>query len=183
VGASGVSDRDPDLERRAIAGDPEAFATLVAQHRRLLDAACATVCPNRNEREDALQQALIDIWRGLGSFKGESLLTTWMFRVAQNAARRHVRRALRSVPIDADADPSDVEQLGARWTDAVISRSVLLDALEDLPDDHRDALIMHTQAGMSLQEIADIKFAAVGTVKSWLHRARADLIRQLGSES
>lgn len=141
------------------------------------------MCPHRSDREDALQQALIDIWRGISGFSGEAQLTTWMFRVAQNAARRHVRGSLRVVPTDHDADPSQIEQLAARWTDAVITRSVVVEALEKLPDDHRDALILHTQAGLSLQEIADMKFAAVGTVKSWLHRARAELARNLEIDS
>lgn len=58
----------------------------------------------------------------------------------------------------------------------------LLDALAALPEDHRDALLLHTQVDMPLQEIAELKIAAVGTVKAWMHRARRDLALALEVE-
>lgn len=174
-----LGEQDHDLARRAAGGDAEAFAELARRHRRLLDAACTTVCPNREDRDDAVQQALVDIWRGLPGFNGDSLLTTWMFRVARNAAHRHVRKAMRVVPIINDADTVDIASPSSEWNDAVVTRSVLLDALAALPEDHRDALLLHTQGGMSLQEIADLKYAALGTVKAWVHRARAEINRAL----
>lgn len=181
--SSGGGDRadDEHLARRAGAGDAVAFSELARRHRRLLDAACATACPNREDREDALQQALVDIWRGLGGFSGEAKLTTWMFRVAQNAARREVRRSLRSVPATSNHDMERASP-SSEWGDAVVTRSTLLDALAALPENHRDALLLHTQAGMPLQEIAELKIAAVGTVKAWIHRARRDLALALEEE-
>jgi len=183
VAGSSGGDRadDEDLARRAGAGDEAAFTELARRHRRLLDAACATACPNREDREDALQQALVDIWKGLGGFSGDAKLTTWMFRVAQNAARRQVRRSLRSVPTTSDRDVERASP-SSEWGDAVVTRSTLLDALAALPEDHRDALLLHTQAGMPLQEIAELKIAAVGTVKAWIHRARRDLALALEDE-
>jgi len=167
------------LLARSVGGDAAAFADLLAPHRRLLDAACATAVSDPTDREDALQLAMVDIWRGLAGFKGESLLTTWMFRVAQNAARRHARRGLRVVPTDPGAETAEIAAPSADWSDALVTRSALVDALRALPEDQRDALLLHTQAGMSMQEIADLKFAAVGTVKAWVHRARAELARSI----
>lgn len=174
-----VPDGDDDLAARAAGGDAQAFAELARRHRRLLDAACATVCPNREDREDAVQQALVDIWRGLAGFSGDSKLTTWMFRVAQNAAHRHVRKAMRVVPTADAADTADLSSPSSEWNDAVVTRSALVDAIAALPEDQRDALLLHTQGGMSLQEIADLKYAALGTVKAWIHRARAEIARAL----
>lgn len=171
---------DAELVARVVAGDADAFATLARRHRRLLDPACATACADHHDREDALQEALVDIWRGLPGFDGRSKATTWMFTVAQNAARRHTRRSARHVVSDNVAaiersSPSD------DWTGAVVTRAAVIDAVDALADDHRDALILHTQAGMSLQEIAEVKYAAVGTVKSWLHRGRAEIARSLAT--
>ncbi len=172
-------DGDDDLVERAAGGDVDAFTTLARRHRRLIDAACATVCANREDREDAVQQALVDIWRGLSGFSGDSKLTTWMFRVAQNAAHRHVRKAMRVVPTADGADAADLSSPKSEWNDAVVTRSALLDALAGLPADQRDALLLHTQCGMPLQEIADLKYAALGTVKTRIHRARAEIARAL----
>lgn len=170
---------DDELAQRSADGDAEAFGQLVRRHRRLIDAACATACNNREDREDAVQSALVDIWRGLGGFSGDSKVTTWMFRVAQNAARRHVRRGLRVVPTHVGAEPAEQASRSSEWSEAVVTRTVVLDALRALPEDQRDALLLHTQAGMPLQEIADLKFAAVGTVKAWIHRGRAEIARTL----
>lgn len=153
----------------------------MSRHRRLIDAACASVVPDRTSREDAIQQALLDIWRGIASFNGEAKLTTWMYRVAQNAARRQVRRQLRAVPTVADGTDQPGERRGRAdgWDDALDTRAVAVAAIEALPEDQRDALLLHTQLGMPLQEIADMKFVALGTVKAWLHRARADIAAAL----
>ena len=181
---------DTDLLARARTGDGQAFADLMRRHRRIVDAACASVVPDPIEREDAVQRALVDIWRGLDSFRGDSQLTTWLYRVAQNAARRERRRGLRSVgrvdpaPTDSgatdDAAPSghSAGRLDG-WSDALATRAIVVDAVAALSDDHRDTLLLHTQAGLPLQEIADLKGAPLGTVKAWLHRARAEVARQL----
>lgn len=182
-GGAGEAD-EAELCRRASEGDQAAFAALMSMHRRLIDAACATAVADRTEREDAVQQALVDIWRGLPSFGGDSKLTTWMFRVAQNAARRQIRRSLRAVPTvpdDGSDDTPHSERHGRPdgWADALDTRAIVVAAIEALPEDQRDALLLHTQAGLPLQEIADMKFVALGTVKAWLHRARADIGRAL----
>lgn len=176
-------DDEAELLRRASAGDEGAFAALMAMHHRLIDAACATAVSDRTDREDAIQQALVDIWRGLPSFNGEAKLTTWMFRVAQNAARRQIRRNLRAVPTVPEDGDDIMERRGRAdgWDDALDTRSVAIAAIEALPEDQRDALLLHTQLGMPLQEIADMKIVALGTVKAWLHRARSDIASALSA--
>lgn len=180
-------DDEVDLVRRASSGDGEAFAVLVSKYRRLVDAACATVVSDRTDREDAIQVALLDAWRGLPSFQGDAKFSTWLFRVAQNAARRQMRRHLRAVPTAAE-DLAGTDSPGERdhgradgWEDALDTRAIVVAAVEALPEDQRDALLLHTQCGLPLQEIADMKIVALGTVKAWIHRARTEIARALDS--
>lgn len=175
-----ISERE--LVKLSAAGDADAFRQLAREHRRLIEAACASVILDHTDREDAIQVALTDIWRGLSGFEGAASLSTWMYRVARNAAVRHSSRKA-----GRNEDPVDhiveVPSAGDGWNEASATRDLIMRVLERLPEDQRDALLLHTQAGLPLKEIAELKMAAEGTVKSWIHRARAEIARELAAST
>jgi RNA polymerase sigma-70 factor (ECF subfamily) len=173
-----ISERE--LVKRSSEGDADAFRQLAREHRGLIEAACASVILDRTDREDAIQVALTDIWRGLGGFEGAASLSTWMYRVARNAAVRHSSRKAgqKEEPVEHIVEVSPTED---GWDEASATRDLVLRVLERLPDDQRDALLLHTQAGLPLKEIAELKMAAEGTIKSWIHRARAEIARELAA--
>ncbi len=125
--------------------------------------------------------ALIDIWKGVGNFKGEASISSWIYRVSRNAAMRSVtRRKGRQESPMMVADLISAHHDG--FADARATRAVILAALEGMPGSQRDALLLHTQAGLPIREIAELLSAAEGTVKSWIHRARADVAAKLDED-
>jgi RNA polymerase sigma-70 factor, ECF subfamily len=169
---------DDELVRLIAEGEEAAFKVLTVRHHRLIESACASVILDVTRREDAVQVALVDIWRGLEGFKGGSALTTWMYRVTRNAAVRQVTRKAGNNEVAVD-QMTDIPSGDGGWDDATVAREAILVALASLPENQRDALLLHTQAGVPLKEIAEIKIVAEGTVKAWIHRARAEIARQL----
>jgi len=176
--ASKGGDHDQLLVARTLAGDQDAFRQLVVSHRRLIDAACSSVCSTTVDREDAAQLAIVDIWKGLQTFRGEAKVSTWMYRVSRNAALRHLHSESGKETEILD-DDFDVAASQDDWQAVSATRDIVRRAIAGLPEDQRQALLLHTQAGRSIRDIATTMLAAEGTVKAWIHRARAEILRQL----
>jgi RNA polymerase sigma-70 factor (ECF subfamily) len=171
---------DEELVGLCAQGDGSAFKVLVRRHQRVIDAACASVSWDPHQREDATQQALTDIWRGLRGFKGESKVSTWVYRVSRNAALRHVRR--HGVVTSCGDDVLErVSSWSDEWEQGWDSADVVRRAIGDLPEGQRDALLLFVQGGYSTKEIAELLMTAEGTVKSRIHRARAAIALALES--
>jgi RNA polymerase sigma-70 factor, ECF subfamily len=192
-GAAGPADDDPvaddpalaaDREDRAllaahVAGDPDAFGTLVARAQGRLWAVALRTLGDREEAADALQDALLSAYRAAGSYRGDARVTTWLHRIVVNACLDRVRRrSVRvTVPLeqrDADrADPRDA--LGDRETALVVEA-----ALAALPEDQRLALLLVDVQGLPVAEAAVVLGVPAGTVKSRCSRGRARLAVALG---
>jgi RNA polymerase sigma factor (sigma-70 family) len=162
------------LVAQAREGDERAFAELVSPCRRVLFAVCMRICGNEADALDATQDALVAAWRHLDRFDGRSRFSTWLYRIAHNAALMQVRRrrdlpGLPDGPESAVPDPSaDVDTvLTVRW------------ALERLPPDFRAALVLREYAELSYAEIADIQGIPENTVRSRIARARQAMVRLL----
>lgn len=133
-----------------------------------------------NDSEEVAQEVFVRIYRGLAKFRGDSALSTWIYRLSVNAALTHVTRrkprwtdgeealARIAAPEVARRDPN----LAAR----------LERALEDLPPGYRAVLVLHDIKGLSHEECADIMGCRIGTSKSQLHKARAKMRELLGPE-
>jgi RNA polymerase sigma-70 factor, ECF subfamily len=101
--------RDLELARRAAGGETGAFEVLVWRYQRLMFGLCRRITCDDHDAVDALQEALLAVWRRIGTFEGRSALSTWLFRVAANAAIDEVRRrspGIQSADL-AGADPAD----------------------------------------------------------------------------
>jgi len=170
---------DAGLLAAHIAGDPDAFSTLVHRHRDRLWAVALRTTSDPEDAADALQDALISAHRNAASFRGEAAVTTWLHRIVVNACldlmRR--RRSRPSVPLmDEDgeaghhgiADPrDDIDRLELRLE--------IDKALRALPLDQRSAVVLVDVEGHSVAEAAHILGIAEGTVKSRCSRGRARL--------
>lgn len=153
---------------RARAGDARAFDELLRPHRDRLWGVCLRVTRNHADAEDAVQDCMVAIWRGLPRFRGDSQFSTWIYRIAANAALGVVRRR-RDVPVEEifDVDPNP------GFEDGVALHDQIQAALRTVPEDFRVALVLREYGGFTYEEIAEHQGIPVQTVKSRLNRARS----------
>ena len=169
---------DEDLARRASLGDRAALETLLARHLDQVHSVCRRVLGHPEDALDATQEALIAISRGIGRFDGRSRFTTWMYRVATNAALDEARRRARR-PIASEHLPEPGTHADA--TDAVDARLDVDAALATLPPDYRAAVALRDLAGLDYAEIAAVLNIPIGTVRSRIARGRATLADRIGN--
>lgn len=174
---------DAELLAAHVAGDPHAFETLVHRHRDRMWAVALRTTKDPEEASDALQDALISAYRRADQFRGDSAVTTWLHRIVVNASldrlRRRKVRPTSTLPDDDEhlpgrvvADPTDY--LDRRETQLVIS-----EALAELPEEQRAAVILVDVEGWSVEEAATMLGCPAGTVKSRCFRGRAKLAKRL----
>lgn len=167
-GAHVVPEDESALLERARAGDSRAFEELVAGARGRTWAVCYRITGNAHDAEDALQDALMAAWRNLGRFRGQSRFSTWLHRIASNAALAIVRKR-RDVPRDEiEPGPTGAPHIEDRVADV----DAVQRALARIPADFRAALVLREFADLTYDEIAHAQGIPVQTVKSRLNRAR-----------
>jgi len=165
---------DAHLVTRARAGRADAFEELVVRHRDRVYRVALRMLGDAREAEDATQDVLLQAWRSLDRFRGDSAFSTWLHRITVNRCL-NVQRARRPVePLDTDRPSRDptVET-------AVESRLELDDvrrAIAGLTPEQRAPLVLRELEGCSYEELADVLDCSVSAVKSRLHRARIELL-------
>jgi len=138
---------------------------------------CSRLLPNREDAEEACQDTLMAVARGLPRFEGRSAFRTWMYRLATNRARTAYRR---SRHVATSSDDILTEIADPRRTSVVAStRLDLLDALAQLRPELAEAVSLCDVLGLSYGEIAALHHVPEGTVKSRIHQARRELRRLL----
>jgi RNA polymerase sigma-70 factor (ECF subfamily) len=154
---------------------------VLRENYSLIRAVCWRILEDDSDTDDATQNALISIARGYDSFDGRSALSTWIYRIATNAAldelRRRRRRRLRTTSLEGDVDSrNDVADPHSTSSQASFEESdVLAGALARVPDEFRVALILRDVADLEYDEIASILDIPPGTVRSRISRGRARL--------
>jgi RNA polymerase sigma factor (sigma-70 family) len=171
---------DADLMAAHVDGDPDAFGELVRRHRDRLWAVALRTTGDPEDASDALQEAFISAFRRAESFRGDSLVTTWLHRIVVNACLDRMRRRKAKA---TDPIPDDDDRMAALGTDhdddvaeASERRADVLAALATLNDDQRAALVLVDMEGYSVDEAAEILGCAPGTVKSRCSRGRVRLV-------
>ncbi|WP_370323982.1 RNA polymerase sigma factor [Euzebya sp.] len=172
---------DEELLARFVAGDADAFGALVARHRDRVYAICWRFFRDDADAEDATQEAFVALYRGASSFQGTARFSTWMYRVATNTChdlrRRRVRRP-QSAGVDVDqVGATSVDEIGGAELDIDLDR-----ALARLRPEHREVIELHVLRGVPYAEIAERTGVAMGTVKSRIHRATAQLAGLLATD-
>lgn len=159
------------LVARASSGDGDAFRLLATRHRTLIWAVCLRVTGNVFDAEDALQETLIDAWRGIAGFRQQSSFGTWVYRVASNAAVRVARRR-HDIPIDVlPEDRPDRD-----FTQALADADFVHRALREVTEDFRAALVLYELCDFTYAQVAEHQGIGIQTVKSRISRGRAALV-------
>jgi RNA polymerase sigma-70 factor (ECF subfamily) len=172
------------LVARAQAGDGEAFAVLFEQHKRRVYSLCLLMTGDVADAEDLTQDAFIQVFRKLKTFRGDSAFSTWLYRVAVNTVLMSLRkRKPKQVSLDEpvcvndsmvprDFGRNDPELSGT------VDRIALLRAIQELPEGYRRIFLLHEVDGYQHHEIATMLRCSVGNSKSQLHKAKLK-IREL----
>ncbi len=176
--------RDDELVRRYLAGDAEAFATLVRRHEARVFNLCLRMLGNRDDAADAAQEAFLAALRKLTQFRGDAAFSTWLHRVAVNACYDLLRKQRRQPLLHLAVEPGDAEpEPGPPMPDHADEVSGTRDAaaaLARVPSEFRMALVLADVQDLPYEEIAKILDVPIGTVKSRVHRGRLALARTMG---
>jgi len=172
---------DAALATRAAAGDREALDALLARHADRVHGICRRVLRDPEDALDATQDALLSIARGIARFDGRSALTTWLYRIATNAALDEARRKQRR-PVAAEA-VLDTPAPGGSFEDSVAAHLDVDAALQDVPAEFRAAVALRDLADLDYAAIAVVLDVPIGTVRSRIARGRAALADQLGNRA
>ena len=172
---------DEVLARRAADGDNKALDALLRDHLALVHGVCRRILGNPDDALDATQEALIAIARKIGSFDGRAKFSTWVYRVATNAALDEARRRTRR-PVPFESLPESGRSSRTASTDAAIVDRLDVDAaLAHLTPEYRAAVALRDLVGMDYAEIAEVLDIPPGTVRSRISRGRAALADLLGN--
>lgn len=169
--------------RLAQAGDAAAFEFLYNLHNRRVYALCLRMMNNPADAEDLVQEAFLQLFRKIGTFRGESAFSTWLHRMTVNVVLMKLRKkTLPATSLDEVTDPDeetggprkDVGAPDLRLSGAV-DRVNLERCIEMLPPGYRTVFMLHDVQGYEHNEIAEIMDCSVGNSKSQLHKARTRL--------
>ena len=175
-------DTDQQLVARVQKGDQRAFDLLVLKHQHKIMSLISRYVHDMAEVQDVAQETFIKAYRALKNFRGDSQFYTWLYRIAVNTAKNHLVSQGRRPPAQ-DVDVEDAEHLGAAGSlkdiatpEGLIARdelkTVVFDAIEQLPDELRTAITLRELEGMSYDEISEVMDCPIGTVRSRIFRAR-----------
>ena len=182
----------PEAEaiRRAQRGDPEAFERIYQLHSRRVYSLCLRMVGNTAEAEDLVQEAFLQLFRKIHTFRGESAFSTWLHRLTVNVVLMRLRKKTLPETSLEEATEPDEESGGPRrevgGPDALLSGSIdrvnLERAIEQLPPGYKTVFVLHDIQGYEHNEIAKLMGCSVGNSKSQLHKARMRL-RELLQEA
>ena len=160
---------DFDLTQAAAAGDMAAFETLYERHHRRVYSLCLRMLANPTEAEDLSQEVFVQLFRKLGSFRGESLFTTWLHRLTVNQVLMHFKKGvkLEKTTTEEGDELNDIVQVGTDRPNAmpVVDRIALDDAIAQLPPGYRSVFVLHDVEGYEHEEIGKLLGVSVGTSK------------------
>jgi RNA polymerase sigma-70 factor (ECF subfamily) len=177
-----VSKPDQELIAECLSGQTHAFGDLVARYQNRLFNTLVGVLGSVEDAHDVAQEAFVNAFQKLNTFRGHSAFYSWLFRIALNSAVSQKRKQRVVVSIDAAREQSGDEPIdrhpAARPEHALETNErqiAVRGALAELAEEFRTALILKEMEDMSYEEISEIVGCPIGTVRSRIHRARAEL--------
>ncbi len=186
---------DPELAKRVANGDHEAFALLMRRYNQPLFRAARSVLKDDAEAEDALQDAYMLAYRGMGKYRGDAKLSTWLMRIVVNEAIQRVRKRNRRAEVirldgesetDTAATEASINQATPEQPEQgalrVESRRLLEKKIDALPDAFRTVFVLRALEDMSVEEVAHALNIPEATVRSRFFRARGLLREALARE-
>ena len=170
---------DRDVVARCRRGELGAFEELYQRHSSRLYNVAYRMTGNAADADDLLQDVFLQVYRRLDTFRGESSLGTWLYRLAVNCCLDHLRskqgKQQKATGFLEDLDEVEPVAPGSWRPDTVLDRMELERAITQLPPSYRAAFVLHDVEGLEHHEVGDTLGIAVGTSKSLLHKARARL--------
>ncbi len=157
--------------------DESAFAKLVGRHHSLVFRVCLRILGHRQDAEDATQETFSRVARYLDRWDSKRPLEPWLVAIAGNRCRTLMARKKSFQPLTACTEPASFDATDQQAADSL--REELDLALCQLPDSQRDAFLLFHEHSLSYGEIAEVLDCPLGTVKTWVHRARGKIIDQL----
>ncbi len=187
-----MSEREIDqaLVERVQQGDKQAFGLLVSKYQRKLVRLVSRLVRDPAEVEDVVQEAFIKAYRALPGFRGESAFYTWLYRIGINAAKNYLVTRGRRPPTTTEFDTEEAEVFdeGELLRDQNTPERILMSkeigntvnaAMESLPEELRNAIVLREIDGLSYEEISQVMNCPIGTVRSRIFRAREAIAEKL----
>jgi RNA polymerase sigma-70 factor (ECF subfamily) len=175
---------------KAQLGDERCFEALYTQHKRRVYSLCLRMTGNQNQAEDFTQEAFLQLFRKIGSFRGESAFSTWLHRLSVNIVLMQFRKkGLAEISLDETLDIPDEDnrrrEIATRDNvlHGSIDRITLQRAIGDLAPGYRIIFVLHDVEGYEHNEIAEMLGCSIGNSKSQLHKARMKLRTFLASHT
>ncbi len=177
---------DFELAQKAAAGDVAAFEQIYWQHHRRVYSICLRMTKNVAEAEDVTQKVFLQLFRKIGSFRGDSKFSTWLHRMTVNTTLMHFRKnkTIKESTTN-DGELPEVIHTGDKKHNKpyVVDNIALTRAISQLPNGYRKVFILHDIQGYEHQEVAKILGCASGTSKSQLYKARRKLRKLMTVEN
>jgi RNA polymerase sigma-70 factor, ECF subfamily len=169
---------DVDLARKAAVGNMAAFEKIYERYHRRTYSLCLRMTQSATEAEDLTQEVFIQLFRKIGSFRGDSAFSTWLHRLTVNQVLMHFRR--RSVQNEKTTEDGEMPDQIVSGTEnpmrmPIVDRIAIDKAIKQLPNGYRTVFVLHDVEGFEHEEIATLLGLSVGTSKSQLHKARLKL--------
>jgi len=173
---------EAEVIRKAQAGDAACFEALYNHHKRRIFSLCLRMTNNYAQAEDFMQEAFLQLYRKIASFRGESAFSTWLHRLSVNIILMHWRKkGLNEVSLEETLDPHSEDgpkkDIGKRDDSlhSSIDRMTLENAISNLAPGYRIIFLLHDVEGYEHNEIAEMLGCSIGNSKSQLHKARMKL--------
>ena len=173
------------IVRKVLQGDVNAFEKLVTEYEKAVYAIAQRMTGNPEDAADMTQETFIKAYNSLGSFRGDSKFSVWLYRIANNVCldflRSRSRKPTVSLSVEADAgeetqlDVADESQSPELLLERGLTRDAVRRGLDTLPPDYKQILLLREIQGLSYEEIASALGIDLGTVKSRIFRARKKL--------
>jgi len=184
VNTETISADAPDFELAKLAalGNIAAFERLYERYHRRTYSLCLRMTSSQTESEDLTQEVFIQLFRKIGSFRGESAFSTWLHRLTVNQVLMHFRK--RNVKFEKTTEEGEtpvqiVSGTANPMKMPVVDKIAIEHAIEQLPTGYRNVFVLHDVEGYEHEEVARILGCSVGTSKSQLHKARIKLRKLL----
>ena len=182
INATASSMSEAEAVERAQQGDGIAFETLYGLHKRRVYSLCLRMIGNETGAEDLTQEAFLQVYRKIGTFRGQSEFSTWLHRVAVNVVLMHFRKKrLLTVsleePLDQEERDGPKKYFGTQdnLLAGSIDRITLERAIKELPSGYRNVFVLLDIEGYKHNEAAALMGCTIGNTKSQLHKARLKL--------
>jgi RNA polymerase sigma-70 factor (ECF subfamily) len=174
--------KDIELAKVAAQGNMAAFEEIYKRHHRRVYSVCLRMLQNTSEAEDLTQDVFIQLYRKIGSFRGDSAFTTWLHRMTVNQVLMHFRKRTVKYEKTTEEGETPVQIVSGTANPEkmrIVDKIALDNAIEQLPSGYKNVFVLHDVEGFEHEEVARILGCSVGTSKSQLHKARLKLQKLL----